>query len=100
MASGARPMRKNLSGWVKSEAVRPSSGAPKFRERGVHRLSVRSIRLYENVDVLGRPRLGVKGNGVAANDQILNAPSVEGGQEFFELVEHVAAVPSWRTGQR
>ena len=43
--------------------------------------------------------MGVWGNGVAANDQILNAPSVEGGQEFFELVEHVAAVPLWRTGQ-
>ncbi|HWY20046.1 MAG TPA: hypothetical protein VNX26_02440 [Candidatus Acidoferrum sp.] len=32
---------------------------------------------------------------VATNDQILNFLGVEDGQEFFEVVEHRAPVPSF-----
>jgi hypothetical protein len=62
---------------------------------GKHGLPILRIGSYEKIQILRRPRLGMDRQSIAANDQIFNAPFVEGEQEFFEvLAEHRAFVPS------
>jgi hypothetical protein len=59
------------------------------------RLGVVGIWFDEEVNIVGRPWLRVKGDSVTTDNQILNFLGVEDGQEFFEVVEHRVPVPSF-----
>jgi hypothetical protein len=47
------------------------------------------------VEVFRRSRLCMKGDRISADDEIFNAVRVEYGQEFFEVSEHPASIPSF-----
>jgi hypothetical protein len=57
-------------------------------------VSVLRIGLNEEVEILRRTRLRMKGNRISADDKIPNVVGVEGRQEFFEVVEHPERDPS------
>src|SRR5271157_1749809 len=66
-----------------------------FRQGRENSLRILRAWLNKKIEVLGRTGLSVNGDGVPANDEVLNAVLVERGQEFFEvLTEHRALVPS------
>ena len=57
-------------------------------------LRVYQVCFYEKIDVLGKTRLRVKGDGVTANNQVSNAMGMEGGQKVFVVLVHPAPSPS------
>jgi len=57
-------------------------------------LRVYQVCFYEKIDVLGKTRLRVKGDGVTANNQVSNAMGMEGGQKVFVVLVHRARSPS------
>jgi hypothetical protein len=68
------------------------------RQSRVNRLGVIPVGSYEQIDVFGCARLGVKRNRISANDQVLNAVSVERRQEVLEVFVH--RQPSLSTRKR
>ena len=72
----------------------PFQWRPKLRQRIKHRFGVVGIRFDEQIDVFSCARLGMKRHSITTHDEILNFLVVEDGQEFFEVLEHPAPVPS------
>jgi hypothetical protein len=68
----------------------------KARKCGVRGSGILWIGFDEDVEIFSGARLGVEGNGVASDDEVLNAVGVEGPQQFFEVGEHPAELLSWR----
>jgi hypothetical protein len=66
-----------------------------FRQGSKYSSRILGVCPDKEIEVFGSPRLGMDGDGIAADDKILNAVFVERGQEFFEvLAEHRVLVPS------
>src|SRR5262249_6123736 len=91
--TGSRPMRKNSPGSAKSATVNPSGGAPNSPNAS-HKAFAFSVRLHQNIQVLGSTRLSMEADGIAADDQVFNVVGVEDAQEFFEFWEHSRRAPS------
>jgi hypothetical protein len=70
-------------------------GCAELAQRVIDRPRVFGVWFDEEVDIFGGAWLRVKRDSLATNDQILNFLGVEDGQEFFEVVEHRAPVPSF-----
>jgi len=66
-------------------------GRAELGQRRENLSRVRGIGLDEDVEVFGRARLRVNGDGVGPDDKILNAALVQNGQEFFEVSVHAAS---------
>ena len=66
----------------------------KLREGRKNRLRVCRVWPHQNIDVFGRWRLRVNGNGISSDDEVFNAVLVQNGQEFFEVGVHRELRPS------
>jgi hypothetical protein len=60
----------------------------KFCQSREDSLCVLRAGTYQNVEIFGRPRLRVNGDGLGSHNELLNAVRVQNGQEFFEVGVH------------
>lgn len=98
-----RDMRQNIdTPWLLTETeettpirevlwANASQRHAKLGERRIGRVCVSRVGLYEEVDVFGEAGLGMEDDRETADDQVLNAMGMEGGQKVFVILVHPAA---------
>jgi hypothetical protein len=98
MACGSFPNRKKIFGLESSSTWIFSSGAPKAASAAYAAFAF-SGSAFMKRSIPGKAGLRVKDYRIAANDQVLNAVRVEGGQKVFVVLVYPApsSNPSART---
>jgi hypothetical protein len=69
-------------------------GRAERSEGCVYRLRVGGIGLYEDVNIPRIAGLGLKNDGVTADNEVFNAMGMEGGQKVFVILVHPAPFPN------
>jgi len=64
---------------LRSPPDRCCRGGSEFGEGRIDRTGVYRVSLYEEIDVFGETRLGVKDDRITADDQVFNAMGMEDG---------------------
>ena len=69
----------------------PWSVAPNSARAAYVSRALAGVGSYEKIDVLGKAGLRMQDDGVAFDNEVLNAMGMEGGQKVFVVLVHPAA---------